>query len=104
MTNDELNKTVSKQVGVKVTQERVQSRIKDAAYMRIPDTTCIICNLTLVNGFTVRGESSCIDPNLFDESIGSQLAYRDAIRKLWELEAYRLCEERSTHANLKMAS
>lgn len=50
------------------------SRMKDVAYFVLPDTTCNICNITMVNGFGVRGESACVDPRNFDQAIGREIA------------------------------
>lgn len=59
-------------------------------YHRVPDTTVTICAITLKNGFTVVGESACIDPNNFDQTIGQKIAYENAFEKLWQLEGYRV--------------
>lgn len=59
------------------------------------DTTTTICALFLPNGFMVAtGSSACVDAANFDEKLGMDIAYGDAmqaaINKLWELEGYRL--------------
>lgn len=59
-------------------------------YHRVPDTTVTICAITLKNGFTVVGDSACIDPENFDHSIGEQVAYNNAFEKIWQLEGYRI--------------
>lgn len=61
-------------------------------YHRIGETTTIVCSLRLPSGFVVIGRSSCISPEMFDEQAGIEWAYQDAMRKLCELEAYRLKE------------
>ena len=38
------------------------------------------------------GKAACFSHDIFDEQMGCELAYQDAIRHLWELEAYRLKE------------
>ena len=68
------------------------SRMKDVAYFVLPDTTCTICNITMVNGFGVRGESACVDPRNFDQAVGREIAYENAFQKLWQLEGYLLAE------------
>ena len=70
----------------------IVSRIKDVAYHRIPNTTATICSLEMVNGFSVRGESACVDPANFDEALGRGIAYENAFQKLWQLEGYLLAE------------
>jgi hypothetical protein len=52
--------------------------------------------LLLKNGFSVRGESACVDPRNFNMEIGQQLAYRDAFSKMWQLEGYLLAEKRNS--------
>ena len=59
-------------------------------YHRVPDTTVTICAITLKNGFTVVGDSACIDPENFDHNIGEQVAYNNAFEKIWQLEGYRI--------------
>ena len=68
------------------------SRMKDVSYFVLPDTTCTICNITMINGYGVRGESACVDPRNFDEAIGRGIAYENAFQKLWALEGYLLAE------------
>ena len=53
------------------------------------------CVLTLKNGFAVTGESACVSPENFDESIGKKVARENAIEKIWPLEGYLLKDELS---------
>ena len=48
------------------------------------------CVLVLENGFTVTGESACASPENFNEQIGRDIAYENAIDKVWLLEGYLL--------------
>jgi hypothetical protein len=48
------------------------------------------CVLVLKNGFTVIGESACVDPKTFDREIGQQIARENAIEKVWPLMGYEL--------------
>lgn len=73
----------------------IQSRIKDVTYHRIPGTTATICNIEMVNGFSVRGESACVDSNNFDAAVGRKIAYDNAFDKIWPLEGYLLAERLS---------
>lgn len=73
-----------------LTNEKVESVITKTHYYVIPDTTVTICCLTLENGFNVVGKSACISAATFDAKIGRQLAFEDAKRNIWELEAYRI--------------
>ncbi|WZW26819.1 hypothetical protein [Vibrio phage TCU_VP01_ZB] len=72
----------------KVTQELVESKVKSEQYVVVPGTTLTFCVLTLENGFTVTGESACVDPENFDKAVGEHWAKVDAMKKVWPLEAY----------------
>lgn len=49
-----------------------------------------ICIIILENGFKVEGTSACVDPSRYNEEIGQQEAYKNAVEKIWELEGYAL--------------
>lgn len=55
---------------------------------------CIVV-AQLPNGFTVIGESACVDPANYDELIGLNLAMERIENKIWELEGYKLQSELS---------
>ena len=61
-------------------------------YHVFPGTTVTICCITLVNGFTVIGESACASPENFDAELGQKIAYDNAKQKIWALEGYALRE------------
>lgn len=94
MTNDELEAAIATRPYEKVTKEGIEARIKSTDYMVLPNSTVTVCNITMINGFSVRGESACVDPRNFDMEIGRNIAYRDAFQKLWQLEGYLLSERR----------
>lgn len=48
-----------------LTPDFLKSQIIDVTYNRFGETG-VQCVLTLTNGYTVTGESSCIDPDIFD--------------------------------------
>ena len=74
---------VKKKGGFAITKDFIDSQITSVKYFVIEGTTVTICHLTLDNGFSVRGESACIDPTNFNEEIGQQIAYKNAYDKLW---------------------
>jgi hypothetical protein len=78
----------------KVTKKGIEARIYSTQYHLLPDTSVTICNLILDNGFSVRGESACVDHLNYDRAIGEELAYKNAFNKIWELEGYLLAERR----------
>ncbi len=76
----------------RVTNQSIDARIDKVEYQRLPGTTLTICIITMVNGFTVTGESACVDPDNYDREKGEEIAYENAFEKLWPLEGYLLKE------------
>ena len=76
--------------GKSVTMPDIVNKIAKTEYFVIPDTTVTICNITMKNGFSVRGESACVDPTNFNIAIGEKYAYENAFDKIWQLEGYLL--------------
>ena len=74
-------------------QNDIDAKIKDAKFTILEDGRTTICNLYLENGFTVRGESSCVSKDNFNKDIGEQIALENAKNKVWELEGYLLAED-----------
>lgn len=94
MNAEQLDQAIADRPYPKVTKEGIEKRISRTDYMVLPNSTVTVCNITLENGFSVRGESACVDPRNFDMKIGEQIAHRDAFAKLWQLEGYLLAERR----------
>ena len=94
MNDQELDAAIASQPYPKVTVESIEDRIVDEEYLVLGNSTVTICNLTLNNGFSVRGESACVDKRNFNMDIGKQLARKDAFSKLWQLEGYLLAERK----------
>ena len=74
--------------GPRVTKEGIEARIASVAYHRLPETTLTICVITMSNGFNFTGESACVSPENFNETLGNHYAYEDAFKKIWSYEAY----------------
>jgi hypothetical protein len=53
-----------------------------------------ICILVLDNGFTVIGKSAPVNTENFNAELGLKLAYDDAIRQVWPLMGFAMCEDR----------
>lgn len=79
---------------VKVTVSDINSKIKHTVYQLLQGTTTTICQITLVNGFSVIGTSACVDPKEYNQALGEKYAYEKAFEKLWELEGYLLKQRR----------
>lgn len=69
--------------------------IVSETFTALPSGKCLICELTLANGFTVRGESSCISKENFNMEIGRRIARDNARDKVWGLEGYLLQQKLS---------
>ena len=76
-----------------LTKEDILKKIKKTVYTVLEDGKTTIANVYLENGYTVRGESACVDPNNFRKELGESIAYDNAIDKVWELEGYLLAEK-----------
>lgn len=94
MNDAQLEQAIADRPHEKVTKAGIEARITKVDYMVLPNSTVTICNIVLENGYSVRGESACVDPRNFDMEIGRNLAHRDAFGKLWALEGYLLAERR----------
>jgi hypothetical protein len=92
MTQEQLDSAIANRPHEKVTKEGIEKRIVGTDYIVLPNSTTTICNIKLENGYSVRGESACVDPRNFNMEIGQNLAYKDAFQKLWALEGYLLAE------------
>lgn len=74
----------------RITPADIDRAIVAEAYYVFPGTTLTVACLTLLNGFTVVGESACASPENFNAEIGRKLAREHARNKIWQLEGYRL--------------
>lgn len=73
----------------RVTLEKVNAVIVKEEYHRLTDVLTV-CVLTLLNGFTVTGESACASPENYNEELGNKIAKGNAMAKIWGLEGYLL--------------
>jgi hypothetical protein len=76
----------------RITPHDVENSIAGESYTILPSGRTTICELTLQNGFTVRGESSCVSIENFDAELGRKIAREDAKQKIWQLLGYALRE------------
>ena len=77
----------------RLTPDDIDAKIKKTTFTNLPSKKCVICEITLENGFTVRGESACVSPENFDQEIGNDIAFKNARDKIWQLEGYLLQEK-----------
>ncbi|MEC7119843.1 MAG: Gp49 family protein [Pseudomonadota bacterium] len=74
----------------RLTPQDVDDAIKDETYTTLPSGKVMVCELTLQNGFTVRGEAAVVSKENFNEDIGRKISRENARNKIWELEGYLL--------------
>ena len=91
LNDSELAEQIEQCKAPRVSKEYIQSRIKGATFTRFSPTVTI-CELTLDNGYSVRGESACVSLENYDEKIGERIAYDTAFQKLWPLFGFLLAE------------
>lgn len=82
----------------RVTKEALLAKIAAADYVVMPDGRTTVCQLTMQNGFTVRGESSCVSVESFNKGLGEKYAYEKAFDAAWAFEGYLLAELRHREA------
>lgn len=98
LTEGELTRALKSSPADKVTKEYMEGRIEEVIFMqmhhtkRLDDTTTI-CTIYLDNGFSVRGESACVNPENYDKDIGEKIAYENAFKQLWPLFGFVLAEK-----------
>ena len=73
--------------------ENIDAKIKSITFTKLPPNKAMVCEITLLNGFTVRGEAACVSPENFDKDIGEKISFEDARSKIWQLEGYLLQEQ-----------
>ena len=93
VTETELKDHQEKIGGKRVTLDALKANIAKEEFHVFPGSQLTVCVLTLLNGFTVTGESACADPAMFNEEIGQKIARENAERKIWPLMGYALKEE-----------
>ena len=74
----------------RLTPDDIDAAINGKTFTNLPSGKCVVCELTLQNGYTVRGESACVSVENFDQEIGNKIAFENARDKIWQLEGYLL--------------
>ena len=81
----------------------VKAEIVGETFTLLPSGRVTVCELTLKNGFTVRGESAVVFIENFNEEIGRKVARENAEKEVWQLLGFRLRDELArpvlTHAD-----
>ena len=74
----------------RITPQHIDSLITGEEYVILTSGKVIVCELSLINGFTVRGEAAVVSKANFNEEIGMKISRENARNKIWELEGYLL--------------
>lgn len=74
----------------RVTVEMVNEQIVGETYTVLPSGRVIVCELTLKNGFTVRGESAVVFIENNVPQAGREIARKKAADQIWQLLGYEL--------------
>ena len=91
LTDKELDEKLEQSPAPRVTKQSMEERIKKTEFVRLTPTVKI-CNILLDNGYSVRGESACVNPENYNQEIGERVAYDNAFDKLWPLFGFLLAE------------
>jgi len=70
----------------------IDAVIVDETFTTMPSGKAVVCEITLRNGFTIRGESACVSKENFNKDIGMKISRDNARNKIWLLEGYLLQE------------
>lgn len=76
----------------RLTPSDIDAAIIGETFTTLPSGKVMVCELTLRNGFTVRGEAATVSKANFNEEIGQKISRENARNKVWELEGYLLQE------------
>lgn len=87
-------------IAPRLTPKDIDAVIVSATYTVLPRGRVTVCELTLKNGYTVRGESSCVSIENFNKELGEKIAFENARNEIWQLEGY-LLKQRLFEAQLK---
>lgn len=74
----------------------IDAVIVGKTFTTLPSGKVMVCELTLRNGFTVRGESAVVSVANFRQDVGERISYENARNKVWELEGYLLQDRIAT--------
>lgn len=74
----------------RLTPRDIDEAITAETYTALPSGKVMVCELTLRNGFTVRGEAAVVSKENFDVEVGRKISRDNARNKVWELEGYLL--------------
>lgn len=89
-TLDQAQAIVETREHPRVTLDSMKAKISEVRYIRHKHIT--IALVEMQSGFMVIGKAAPADPRNYSQPVGERYAYEDAIKQLWPLEGYALCE------------
>src|SRR4051812_7890277 len=92
ISNEKLEELLAASPAERETPEYMKSRIANTTFTRIGETVTH-CRIVLDNGFSVSGESACVNAANYNQQIGEKIAYDNAFRLLWPLFGFLLSEK-----------
>lgn len=92
MTRQELAEAVAASDAPKVTEADIIARIVKKSYTIMPAGRTVICEITMVNGWTHHGKSTPVSNDDLHIRQAQTRAFMDAIQVAWPMEAYLLRE------------
>ena len=92
LNDEQLNEALLKSPAARITEKDITNKIASVEYYKLGQTVTV-CNITLDNGFSVRGESACVMPENYNQEIGQTYAYKKAFSKLWDFLGFMLAED-----------
>lgn len=92
INDDKMTKLLAASSAERITKEYMESRVDSTSFTKIGDTLTH-CRLVLDNGFSVTGESACVNVENYNKEIGERIAYDNAFRNLWQLFGFLLAEK-----------
>ena len=97
ITNEKLDELLAASPAGRVRPEYIKSRITSTDFTRIGETVTH-CRIVLDNGFSVSGESVCVNVVNYNQHIGEKIAYDNTFRQLWPLFCFLLAEKNKLRA------
>ena len=92
MSNEQIETEIQSKglTAPRVTLEHVNACIVGETYTVLPSGKVMVCELTLANGFTVRGEAAAVSRENFNHEIGQRVSRERAVQQVWLVEGYLL--------------
>lgn len=82
-----------------VSADQLEAEIVHETYTILPNGRTTICQLTLKNGYSVEGSSSCVNIANFNKELGEKYSREHAVREIWPLLGFRLADKQYAEAN-----